>query len=32
MKVTTTKADIAEKALRAGYLVIGILAPQPKPE
>jgi len=32
MKITTTKVDVAEQALRAGYLVIGIMAPQPNPE
>jgi hypothetical protein len=32
MKITTTKTDVAEKALRAGFLVVGIMRPQPKPE
>ncbi len=29
MKVTTTKTEVAEKALRAGFLVIGVMKPQP---
>lgn len=32
MKITTTKADVAEKALKAGFLVIGVMVPHPKPE
>jgi hypothetical protein len=32
MKVTTTKTEVAEKALRAGFLVIGIMKPRPEPE
>lgn len=30
-KVYTSRVEDAEKALRAGFLVIGIRAPQPKP-
>ena len=32
MKVTTTKTEVAEQALRAGFLVIGVMKPQPRPE
>ena len=31
MKVVTTKIEVAEKALRAGFLVIGVSVPQPEP-
>ncbi len=31
IKVFTTKVEVAEKALREGFLVIGVRAPQPKP-